>query len=236
MSASLIATIAVIAFLIVFIIIGICRGFLKIILTTFSLVITILLAGTFAKPLAEYVENGTVIGPRLEAGIETFVETKLSGISGAVGSAETGFINALPLTESMKEELIRNNNLAGYVDQGVDSFSEYMAVNLTSIVIKALCYVLLFLVIYLVLRLIIRLSNVINHIPVLGGINRLAGAIVSLAEGVLFLWLICMALMMLSGTPFGIRCEEVINGSVFLKWIYEHNYLMDIVNSVIELF
>ena len=236
MSVSLIATLAVIVFLIIFIIIGICRGFLRIILTTFSLLITVILAGTFAKPLADYVENSTVIGPRLQAGIENFADSKLSGITGAAETAETSFINALPLTENMKEELIQNNNLAGYVDQGVNSFGEYISTNLTTIVIKVLCYVLLFLVIYLVLRLIIRLSDVINHIPVLGGINRFAGAIVSLAEGVLFLWVICMAVMMLSGTPFGIQCEQVINSSGFLKWIYEHNYLMNLVNSVIKLF
>lgn len=232
MSASLIATLAVIVFLIIFIIIGFCRGFLRVILTTFSLLITIILAGTFAGPVSDFVENSTVVGPRMESGIEKFVNSRLSSITGAAGNAEEAVINQLPLTDAMKADLIEKNNIAGYVDQGVESFAEYLAANLTSIVIKVLCYILLFILIYLILRLIIRLSNVINHIPVLGGINRIAGAVIGLAEGVIFLWVLCMALMMLSGTPFGIQCEQVISDSTFLTWIYEHNYLSQVISTV----
>ena len=83
-----------------------------------------------------------------------------------------------------------------------------------------LAYVILFLVIYLVLRLILRLSNLINHIPILGGVNRIAGAVIGLAEGVIFLWVICMIIMMMSGTDFGITCERAIVNSPFLNFIY----------------
>ena len=236
MSASFIAVIAVIIFLVIFLIVGLVRGFLRIILTTFSLIITIVLAGMLAKPLAEFAENGTVIGPRVQHRIEEYVDSKLSTASAAASAVENSFIDALPLTAAMKEDLKARNTLGGYVDQGVNSFSEYLAVNLTTLIIRILSYVILFIVIYLVLRLILRLSNVINHIPILGGINRIAGAVVGLAEGVIFLWIFSMIIMMLSGTDFGITCERIIINSPFLQFIHEHNYLMVIINSVIGIF
>jgi len=236
MSVSFIATIAVIIFLAIFLITGLVRGFLRILLTTFSLIITIVLAGMLAKPLAEFAENGTVIGPRVQHRIEEYVDDKLSNASAAASAVENSFIDALPLTASMKEDLKARNTLGGYVDQGVNSFSEYLAVNLTTLIIRILSYVILFIVIYLVLRLILRLSNVINHIPILGGINRIAGAIVGLAEGVIFLWIISMIIMMMSGTDFGIACERTIINSPFLQFIYEHNYLMAVINGVVGIF
>ena len=236
MAVSWIVMIIVILILLAFLIIGAYKGFLRIILTTFSLIITIILAGVLAKPLADFAENRTVIGPRIETKIENYVNEKLGPVSGTVETAETSFIEALPLPAAMKEDLKAKNTVAGYVDQGVDNFAEFIAKNLTTIIIKVFSYVLLFILIFLVLRLILRLSNMINHIPILGGINRLGGAIIGLAEGVLFLWVACMVVMMLSGSDLGIACEKVIRENPVLTFIYEHNYLMDIVNGVLGIF
>lgn len=233
LNASFIATIAVIIFLLIFVISGFVRDFLRIILATFSLILTIVLAGALAKPLAEYVENGTVIGPRVQHRIEEYVDSKLNGISATATTVEDSFIDALPLTNPMKEDLKARNTVSGYVDQGVENFSEYLAVNLTSLIIRILCYVILFLVIFLILKLILRLSRLINHIPILGGINRIAGAVIGFAEGVIFLWIICMVITMMSGTDFGINCERTITGSPLLTFIYEHNYLMILLNNFI---
>lgn len=236
MAVSWIVMIVIILFLLAFLIGGAARGFLRIILTTFSLVITLILAGALAKPLAEYVEKNTPIGHRVESRIEEYVNSSLGGAAGAVDKAEDSFIEALPLPASMKEDLRARNTLAGYVDQGVDGFAGYIAVNLSSLVIRILSYVLLFLVIFLIIRLILRFSNVINHIPIIGGINRIIGAVFGLAEGVLFLWVACLIIMMMAGTDFGIACEKIIRENTFLTFIYEHNYLMTIVNGVIGIF
>ncbi|MCF0230075.1 MAG: CvpA family protein [Parasporobacterium sp.] len=232
----LIASIATGVFLAIFLIVGFARGFLRIILTTFSLIITLILAGVIAPHLADFVENSTVIGSRMQTGIEEFVESKLDPLSNTALDAENKFIDSLPITDNMKKDLKSGNTLAGYVDDGVNSFAEYMGKHLTTLIIKILSYVLLFILIFLVIRLILRLSNVINHIPVVGGVNRIFGAVVGLAEGVLFLWIICLIIMMLSGTEFGASCKQVINSSRFLKFIYDNNYLMKIIDSIVGLF
>ena len=236
MTASIIAAAAVIVFLVIFIILGIYRGFLRIILTTFSLVITLVLAGALAPPLANFIENETSIGPKIQTKLESYAENYLASLPDTVQSAENAFIDALPLPVSMKADLKAGNTLAGYVDDGVSSFSEYISLHLTGLAISILSYIALFIVIYLLLRLLLALTRVINHVPVLGGINRFFGAIIGFAEGVLFLWIVCMVIMMLSGTDFGIACEKVIQGSKVLTFIYEHNYLTVIINGIIGIF
>lgn len=236
MSTSMIVTIAVLAFLLIFLIVGFCRGFLRIIFTTFSLVITLVLVGIITPYAADYIENSTVVGPRLQKSIETYVTDHLGPAAESATAAQNKFIDSLPITVKMKADLKAGNTLGDYVDQGVNSFAGYISVNLTTLIIKILCYVLLFIIIFLVIRLILRLSRVVNHIPILGGINRIFGAVFGLAEGVLFLWIICMIIMMLSGTEFGIMCQKVIADSKVLTFICENNYLMNIVNSFLGLF
>lgn len=236
MNASLIATIAVIVFLIIFMVIGFYRGFLRVVLTTFSLVITLVLVGIISPKAADYLENGTVIGPRIQNSIELYVVDNMASFSGTASSAEEKFIDSLPITASMKADLKSRNTLGNYVDSGVNSFAGFMSVNLTTLIIKVLCYVIIFILVFLIIRLILRLSNLFNHIPVLGGINRILGAVLGLAEGVLVLWVICLIVMMLSATQIGISCQQVIAGSQVLRYIYEHNYIMNLVNSILGIF
>ena len=236
MNASLIATIAVIIFLLIFLVAGCVRGFLRITLATFSLLITLVLAGALAGPLSNFVETGTAIGPRIQDRIREYVSDQLDGLADTVDDAEDSLISSLPLPASVKQDLIDHNTVAGYLDKGAGSFADYIAVSLTHMVVWLLCYVLLSIVIFLIIRLIMRLSNLLNRVPVLGGVNRLAGAIIGLAEGVLILWVICLIIMMMAGSQFGISCEKVIKDSVFLNFIYEHNYLMAIVNSIVKIF
>ena len=41
----------------------------------------------------------------------------------------------------MKKDLTDRNTVSGYLDQGVSSFSEYIAVNLTHLVVRILCFI-----------------------------------------------------------------------------------------------
>ena len=236
MSTSVIVSIIVILFLIVFFLNGLRKGFLRVLLTTFSLVITLVLASLLSKPVSNFIENNTSIGPKVQTSIQEFVDGKLSDTVSTVKTKQDSFISSLPLPDSWKSSLIENNTLAEYADEGVSDFSEYVAVNLTSIVIKAASYVLLIILIYLILRIIMRASNFLNHIPILGGINRFLGAIVGLFEGVLFLWVIGFVIALLAGTELGITCQQVISDSSFLTFIYGHNYLTEIVALIIGLF
>jgi len=236
MDAALIASIAVAVFLVIFIVIGFYRGFLRVVLSILSIVLTIILTGVFAGPLADYAENSTAIGERLRQRIEEYVNDKMSAMVGNVEEIEDQFIDSLPVTESMKTQLRDNYSAAYRINGETVSFARSIASVLTTMIIKLLSYVILFIVISLILRLILRLSNLINHIPVIGGINRIAGALFGFAEGVIFLWTICMIIMILSGTDFGAACEKVIDSSKFLTFIYEHNYLMNIINSATGLF
>ena len=232
----MIVTIAVIVFLLIFVIVGLCRGFLRVLLSAASLIIALILASTFAQPLAQFANDSTGIGRGVSGKIEDYINNTIDPLTQGAEDARDQIIDSLPLTASMKEELKNNYDIASQVQEGTADFARSIASSISDLVLKVLSFILLFIVILLILKLIMRLSNVINHIPILGGINRLFGGILGLAEGVIFLWTICIVIMMLSGRPAGEACEDVIKQSSFLTFIYEHNYLMTVINSVLGLF
>lgn len=221
---SIIAAIVVIAFLVVFMIIGFRKGFLRILFTTFSVVIVIALSALLTQPISEFLNEKTSVGSFVSTRISTFVNERTESLeTDLVIGAEDTFVDSLPLPGFLKTDIKENNTINNYAEMGVRTFAEYVSARLTSIVMKALTFVILALVIFIILRIIVFLLKIIDHIPIIRGINRLFGAILGLLEGLLILWCIFIFIMIFSGTTFGTTCMEVIAGSKVLTFLYDHN-------------
>lgn len=250
----IIVTIIVLAFLAFFLIRGLRKGFLRILFTTFSVIVTIALAALLAQPVAQFLQESTFVGSSVEEGISEYVHGKLEDMTGQSGQKDDGkkdaeddknpnisskteesFIDALALPESIKNNIRIGNTLEKYRDLGVATFSEYITTQLTTVTVRAIAFVLLSIVIYLLLRVIFMILKVIQRIPILRGVNRLLGGILGLAEGLLIVWGICVIIIIFSGSSFGNSCMEVIRANTILSFIYDHNLLVVAIHAVFGL-
>ena len=232
MTPSTIATIVVIAFLIFFLIFGYIRGFLKIILTTMALVVTIVVAGLLAPTVAGLLES-SFIGKNIDKRIGTYLEKTIDDpVVNSVDSVQNAVIDKLPLPKYMREDIRENNTAGEYVELKVTNFTGYLRTRLVTIIVKVIACVLLLIVIYVIIRILLRISGAINKIPIIGGINRIFGAIIGLLEGLLILWCICLIITMFASTKFGMQVVDVINGSKVLKFIYDRNGIAIGINAL----
>ena len=65
----------------------------------------------------------------------------------------------------------------------------------------------------------------VTKLPVIKELNKLAGFAVGLMEGVLLVWLLCLALQACGSESWAQETFVQINDSSFLSWIYNHNLL-----------
>ena len=223
-TASLIVTIIVLAFLAAFTIAGFNKGFLRLLFTTCSAIIIIILCAFLTRPLASFLHEKTFVGSEAESRITEYVTKEINEREvGLVVGAEDGLVDSLPLPGFLRTDIKVNNTIKKYAEMGVNSFSSYLSSRLTKIVVYAIAFILLFVILSIVFRVVIFLLRIIERIPVIRGINRLFGAVLGLAEGLLTLWCICIFIMIFSGTSFGASCMEIISGSPILSFIYNHN-------------
>lgn len=238
-TAALIATIIVILFLLFCIFNGYRKGFLRIILTTLALVVTIVAAGLIAPHFSKFLQ-GTFIGTSVEKAIDSFIDKKIDGstqsIINSVKAVQNQVIDELPLPEFLKNDISEKNEKSGYMEYGVNNFKEYLSSRLSTMVIDAISYVILLIVIYLIIRILLRVVGIIGRIPIIGGINRLFGAIIGFAEGLLVIWCVCLIIMAISQTPLGVKVVDVINQSEVLKIIYNNNLLLSVAKTVFNVF
>lgn len=95
-------------------------------------------------------------------------------------------------------------------------------------IIKMIVAVILFLVLCIVHRVISLLffsAKVISKLPVVHGLDRLAGGIVGVLETVLIVWVIFALLMSFGLGVLGQQLILYIKESRILSFLYEHNYL-----------
>lgn len=153
--------------------------------------------------------------------------------SGGLPALQRKMIEEMKLPEPMKKLLIDNNNGEVYRELGVSLFRDYVVEYLANIVIRIVAFFLLLGISYVLIHILVVWLDLVARLPILSGMNKIAGAILGGAEALLFIWMACLILTALSGTEFGILVLNQIEKSPWLSYLYHNNMLGTIVMGVV---
>ena len=143
-------------------------------------------------------------------------------------------IEELPLPDQLKNLLVENNNIEVYRLMGVEFFRDYIGGYLADTVLKAVVFVVLFILVYLTLKVLVIWLDLIAKLPILSGINKMAGAVLGGIQALLFIWILCIVLTIFSRTEIGRIVFEQVNASLWLSWLYDHNMLANLILGLIR--
>ncbi len=143
-------------------------------------------------------------------------------------------IEELPIPEQMKKLLVENNNAEVYKLMGVEYFKDYVGGYLADMILKAVVFLVLFLVMYLVLQIAVIWLDLIAKLPILSGINKIAGAILGGVQAMIYIWIACLLLTLFSRSELGMAVLAQVSASPWLSWIYNHNMLSYLVLVLIR--
>ena len=66
-----------------------------------------------------------------------------------------------------------------------------------------------------------------SRLPVLHGLNKTAGLVFGLAEGVVLVWIFFFVITVFSTTEWGGRLLTMVSDSGLLSWLYQKNLLFE---------
>lgn len=226
-------------YLIGMILYGHYRGFIRLAVSVAALVIT-LFAVRIAQPyVTDWLKNETPVYESIVTGIE-----KAAGLDEAMENmpedhvqekaAERVVIEGLNLPEQLKGMLINNNNGEVYQTLGVNLFREYVSGYLADLILRFGVFAGMFMILFILLKILVVWLDLLAKLPILSGLNQIAGAILGGAEAMIFLWIICLILTVFSGTELGRAIMNQISASPWLSWIYDHNMLSVLAAGVLQ--
>lgn len=125
-----------------------------------------------------------------------------------------------------KTMLLKNNTETMYKKLGVTTFAQYVGAYLARMIINVVAFLITFIIVTLILRAIIFALDIVTELPVLGCLNRIAGAGLGIAIALVIVWVAFIILTLLYTTTVGHSVYTMIQHNTWLKLIYDYNPLM----------
>lgn len=212
--------------------VGYKKGFLKIALSLAVTVASIFLVAAITPSISSWIQKSTSLGEKVESKLN---ET-LAGSTGTTdgwaavleGSREQQIaaIEGVGLPKAIQEMLLENNNHEVYEALGVTTFVEYIGAYITKLIADIIAFLVAWVVVTIISRVLLVFVGILNKVPVIGGINQVAGGVVGLAVGFIIVWVMFIIITLLYNTNLGKTCFENIAASSILTKLYDGNLLM----------
>lgn len=216
---------------------GYQKGFIRV---AFSLVSFFLIIAfvTWAEPyICDYLETNTgiytAIQEKCEEQMKNSIEKSANGqeqtIQDGQGAQSASLEMAgIILPEAWKKQLVAQG--IGVADQLLESSGVYtqIAETLAHFIISGIAFFLAYIMAVLLMRIISRVLNLVSHLPVIHGVNKMLGVMAGFIQGIFYIWLFFYLIAICCTSSFGIQMNEYINESTLLVWLYNNNPLLGV--------
>ena len=228
-----------IAFLVVSALVAYYRGFIKTFFGFVSVILAILFACCFSKPLATHIKESSEMDEWI---IESITEIgKQEDEEFESGEEVDEKIDEVEVQSGENEEL-PTNALIGFINDLPESVSEVLDIeeskniallNIASKISDVVINILSWLIIYFIVRVIVAVITVIfdgiMNIPVLKSINNLAGLVIGIFVGIFRIYLFLAVIYFISNITNVLIFVNIIQTSGIINAMYNNNLLINLI-------
>ena len=195
---------------------GYHKGFLKTLVSMLSILLSILFVYFFSGPVTKLIDSNTGLRETIRQSVyEKLLER--SEEEAAVtdeqqqAAADDSFIPGVIL-----EAFNGETNPFGTQED----YNTRLSVHIADLAMKAAGMLVTLVLAFILIRILMGVAGVMNRIPLLGSVNRVLGAAIGLVQGLLILWILCLAITAAGSTGLGSSCLEAIGESRILSAFY----------------
>lgn len=227
------------AALVIFVVLGAKKGFIRALLDGFSTLIAGVLAYTFVEPASQYA-------------YDSFVRNLVrNSLSNALNSTTNDFGSVTEkveiLIDKIPESAINFSAKFGFnVDAVADSIIKSrpsdkevlidtimtdIADKIMMPLVETITFIVLLVAFVFVLAVVIRLfDSLIKKIPVVKETDKIFGALLGLLKGVIVIFVACTVLAFIAGSSQDEQFVEIVSSSKILEFVNNNNPLLNIFN------
>lgn len=191
---------------------GYKKGLVKVAVSLFALIISLVVTLVLYRPISNAIINNTDWDEKIE---QIIIEN----------------------TTKKVEETNQNGNILEdaqkYIDnavaEGQNNVVENVAPVIAERVISIGTMIILFIATRLVLILLTLVSNVITNLPIIKQFNELGGVIYGIVRGLIVIYALLAIAFFIVSMSSNINITNAIDSSFITKFMYSHNILLNII-------
>lgn len=222
--------IAVGVYLLAMVLYGHYRGFVRQAVSMFALVATFVIVNLGMPKACTFIKDNTSIVSMIEEGVKnTLMPEDIQ-----IPAKQRQTIEEMQLPDTLKDLLIENNNSRIYEALGVTKFQEYIGSYIANTILNVVAYVVMLVAVYLLIKVLVSWLDIVTRLPILSGMNKIAGAILGGVQGLVFFWIAALLLTAFATTAWGSFLLAQIEASTWLSILYHINPVSRIVLGILH--
>lgn len=224
--------IAVLALIAAACIMGFRKGFVKEIVSVFFMLISFLLVWAVNPYVNTFVKEYTPVYDTIQDKCQTMVSEQIGNKKTLDKEEQNQVMENMELPDLLKNALVENNTAETYRYLAVSTFTEYISDSLAVMTVNGISFLISFVLSAAVIKLLGFILNVLTKLPVINGINKIAGAAVGGIKCIIFIWIAFLVLTLLCNTTLGQQGMALIQQDAFLNFLYSQNVFVKVFMSV----
>ena len=185
------------------VILGLYKGFLHTVLSVACCLISILVAFSFGPRLADIVSGNQSISSSLATFTDAVArvgdyELATTEVQQMDDSLISRVLDSVGLPDSIGSILRSNIKTRNYENSGLSTVNDYVSNTVVAVALDIICFIAAFALCYLVLSLVVSLIQHVFKLPLLKQLDWLAGGAFGLIRGSVVLYVIFLAIPILS--------------------------------------
>ncbi len=220
----------VLLIILIFVIRGFRRGFLRVLYSLVAVLLLIGLVGYATPHVSGYLKEHTTIYANISQRWEEKIQNSAEGVidSTVQGQQEALEAAGIQLPDVLEERIFGTG--LDKIGESVENTGVYQQAGerMASVIVAVLAFLAALILAILIVWLIGKITDVVNKIPVIKGINRFFGLFAGAFQGIIVIWLLFLLLSIFSATAFGSVLISYIEESPFLNILYNHNVVLEI--------
>ena len=221
--------IAVLALIAAACIMGFRKGFVKEIVSVFFMLISFLLVWAVNPYVNTFVKEYTPVYDTIQDKCQTLVSEQIGNKKTLDKEEQNQVMENMELPDLLKNALVENNTAETYRYLAVSTFTEYISDSLAVMAVNGISFLISFVLSAAVIKL---LGFILTKLPVINGINKIAGAAVGGIKCIIFIWIAFLVLTLLCNTTLGQQGMALIQQDAFLNFLYSQNVFVKVFMSV----
>lgn len=180
----------------------------------------------------QFIRENTSIYENVQESCRQFVEEKQDTSGSESGASQESTIENMNLPGLLTSGLAQNNTAEVYQYLSVTTFSDYIAQYLARMAVNGISFLISFILATLLIRSITWMLDLVARLPVIKGVNKIAGAAFAVAKYILILWIVFLVLTVLCNTEIGEVCLKAVKQDTVLSWLYDQDVLIRIFMNI----
>ena len=225
-------------FMILCMIFGARKGLLRMVVSMVFMILVLILASWLSPHIGRFLRENTPIYRSIHEKCEESIVSYMQGEGTDVGeipvNQQVSILESLPLPQSVKYNLINNNNAEIYKILAVDRFADYAANYVARAITNGIGFLISFILSFTIIKLILMAMDMLTSLPGIGLLNRVGGILLGGIQGLLWIWVLFIVVTVLCNTEFGRMLLQVIENDIVLSFLYEKNIFLQIIMSVMN--